>query len=307
MQSSHRAFYILHDVDDDTYSRHLIRAERDLDIRNLFIMALNGNLNGPTRWNRSIIQCPVDQNPTLLHTDALNTSTQQKVNYVLIRYKHATPLSSIQMVSRAKVGRNVKEALACLHRKLHGGLKLTRKSEVGLALAATATAATTTAAVYRHLNLNVKKKLYLSAKNKHDTAVEEYNKIYAQVVGAQKELRDQVLYSNQLQHEIKLIDENITRNREKLKNLLDDKTDANQHNIDASDKLIASLRQKKRSLSDALEETEIEINRLRKELNTKNTNAITALKEVYTAQEKADNAFKVYMSQANLFFKFVLV
>ena len=299
MLSSHRAFYILHDVDDHTYSRHLIRAERDLDIRNLFIMALNVNLNGPTRWNRSIVQCPVDQNSTLLHTDALNTSTQQKVNYVLIRYKHATPLSSIQMVSRAKVGRNVKEALACLHRKLHGGLKLTRKSEVGLALAAATTAATTTAAVYRHLNRNLKKKLYLSARNKHDTAFEEYYIILAHVSEAKKELRDQVLYSNHLQNEIKLIDENITRNREKLQNLLNDKTDAIEPNIEVSDKLIASLRQQQRQLIEALKEAEIEKERLQQELNTENTNAETALQKVYTAQEKADNAFKVYMSQAN--------
>ena len=48
-----------------------------------------------------------------------------------------------------------------------------------------------------------------------------------------------------------------------------------------------------------MKEAEIEKERLQQELNTENTNAETALQKVYTAQEKADNAFKIYMSQAN--------
>lgn len=152
------SYYVLNDVGAKTYSRHLIRADRNMDMRNLFTTKLNSDLNGPAWWNRSIAQCPVDVNPALLHTRADapsdKKSTLQHVNYVLIRYRHAQPLSWIKMVSRDNTGSNVTEALRCLQSKLHGGIQLTQQSGavgLGLGLGLTATA------LHHHFNQNHEK------------------------------------------------------------------------------------------------------------------------------------------------------
>ena len=56
-----KAYYVLHDVSANTYSKHLIRADANLDLRRLFQPNSRGELKGPAWYNRSISRCSVNE------------------------------------------------------------------------------------------------------------------------------------------------------------------------------------------------------------------------------------------------------
>ena len=102
MHSSHRAYYILHDVDADTYSQHLIRADANIDLRYFFQpITLSPNdlsLHGPGPLDRSVI------------AGMLSDGTRA----YLVEYRNARPLSSILMSPLSDCSARVKSALLFL-------------------------------------------------------------------------------------------------------------------------------------------------------------------------------------------------
>lgn len=100
-----KTFYVLHNVADNTYSSHVIRADRFVDLYDFF--------NERPQWyNRSTFKCTF--------TNAHKPGHQ---HVTVVYFKHAVPLETIHMVSRKNTSVNVQKLLKCVHRaqQLTGG------------------------------------------------------------------------------------------------------------------------------------------------------------------------------------------